>query len=263
MKAIVCILALLLLPAGAMGIESNAGDVAWTPSAEQVAGDSRETIVVYVDEVFGPYYYVKDALDNLGLAYTIYYSDYNGFEANVASGVNDIILVSHHNYYQLSYAWDDILNELMAGKKAGLCSFDWDGSHDYSGYADDILAYAGHTHSVDWSMTQPIHAWPPESDPFWCDLPDVLQDLDIGYIDDGDELVGDASNSFAGTTTTFDPYHVVMNYQATQLVIGGWCPGQYIGTDCVTWWTNVIQWLLGEPTATEATSWGAVKILYQ
>lgn len=263
MKRLLCIVALLLMVPAVTLADSNCTiPVTYNPHMETHEGDGRASIVVYTDEAFLAYHVIT-ALNNLGLAYTVYYDDYIGFEMAVASGTFDVIVVDHNNYYEFSNAWDDIYNELVGGARGVICSFDWDGSNDASGYVDDVLLLGGHTHSVDWSTCLPVYPWPPASNPIWGSLPAVLNPLNTGYIDDGDEFTGDASNSFAGTTMAFDAAHVVMNYVPCQLVLAGWTPGQYMAADAVMWWENAITYVLSGVTPVQEKSWGAIKTQFR
>jgi len=220
----------------------------------------RDAIVVYTDDYMA-YDYVIQALNNLGLAYTAYYSDYAGFEAAVASGTYDLILVNHQNYFEVSNVWDDLLTQLNAGKAAILCTFDCDASDDYSGYMDDLLAYAGHQWNVDLSTLATIYGWAHIPNPWWAGMSVSISGVD-NYFDDGDCLFGDAAYAFAGNTPAYTNGNVMMSAHA-DFIMACWAPDEYPAADAIQWWMNCISWILLPPSPTEEGTWGAIKELYR
>jgi hypothetical protein len=230
------------------------------PYVEVHGGVADMTIVVYTDDCYG-YDYVLDALNQLGYGYTLYYMDYSGFEAAVASGMYDLIIVNHECYFELSYAWDDIYYQLLAGKCAILNSFDWDASNDYSGFCWSVLGLAGHEWYMDVQYAYSVYVWnfTPIYDGTDGVLDPVIPDY---YIDEGDYLAGTGES---GWTTSPDYYSVNCNIYCGDyaLVIISWCMDEYDFIEVVQVWKNAINWIYWGASATDATSWGGVKAMYK
>jgi len=252
---------LLLAAPAAFAVSNAPGDLGGTVGTVIHEGSTRTAIVVYTDDYQG-YDYVIQALNGLGLAYTAYYSDYAGFEAAVATGAYDLILVNHDNWYELSYAWDTILAELNAGKTAIITTFDCDGSNDYSGYMSALLAYAGHTWSYDWGSPPTIYGWNHIANPWWAGMSASISGTDA-YMDDGDGLHGAAATSFAGSTPAYSEPDVMMNIHPCDLILACWCADEYPAAEAILWWTNCITWITVNPSPVGDGTWGAIKALYR
>jgi hypothetical protein len=229
------------------------------PRVEVHGGAADMSIVVYTDDCYG-YDYVLPALDQLGYAYTLYYFDYYGFEAAVASGMYDLIITNHECYFELSYSWDDIYYQLLAGKCAILNSFDWDGSHDYSGFAGAVLGLAGHDWYADVQTATTVYVW--NVDPIYTGVGDLYPVLAGYYIDEGDYLMGYGES---GWNPSPDDYSVNCNIHCGDyaLVIIAWCMDEYSREQVIQVWKNAINWIYWGASATDATSWGGVKAMYK
>jgi hypothetical protein len=265
--------ALLTLAAGPVLAASNSlVEVEYQPYSVQVPGDRTQSIVVYSDDAYG-YDYVLQALNQLGLGYDLFWADYSGFESAVGSGVYDLIIVNHDNYYELSYAWDEIYNEMLAGKRVILNSFDWDGSNDYSGgYSGSILDLMYHIHVRDIGTPTTIYGWP-TGDCVFAGTDGIVDVWTEGYLDDGDALQSVPSPEawdLGGWTPTPISGEVAMNivvhYDGTIYIwiVISWCMDEYDGLDAVQIWKNTILAAMGEsPSVAMKTTWGGVKALYE
>lgn len=122
-----------------------------------VDGGSRN-ILVYADDTFVEpgQSYVERALRFLGLAYTCYYADYDGFGAALTGGSWDLVLVSHNTYFQLGNWWSEIEDYVNAGGTVVLETFDIDGSNSEATTLWDTL---GVSQSSDMSSPEPLYRW--------------------------------------------------------------------------------------------------------
>ena len=247
--------AMVLVAGSAFAASNSVVTVETTPVFEQVPGIDTQSIVVYTDDCYG-YDLVLTALNQLGLGYDLYWFDYAGFETAVASGAYDVIIVNNACYYECSYAWDDIYNEFMAGKAGVIATFDWDGSNDYSGYVDELLALNDHTWAGDLQNATPVYAW--NMDPVFTGTDGVLSVFTDGYIDNGD--VWNWTTAEGGIQPVPTPGMANVNLACPRIYIG-FAPDEYEQADVVQMWKNCILWVISGPTATEHTTWGSVKSL--
>jgi hypothetical protein len=259
MRYVAAIAVVAILAPAAFAATNSVAPVDVEPRVEVHGGVADMSIVVYTDDCYG-YDYVLAALDQLGYGYTLYYFDYYGFEAAVASGMYDLIITNHECYFELSYAWDDIYFELLNGKHAILHSFDWDGSHDYSGFAWDVLDLAFHAWYMDLQTATTVYAW--AMDPFFTGTDGVLNPVLAGYyIDEGDYLSG---TGYGGFTPDPSPDAVACNPPVEWcLIIIAFCMDEYDRAEIVQIWKNVITLIYMGASGADQTTWGGVKAMYR
>ena len=257
MRLVMLLAVCLLLPATALA--GNApGNLGHAGYHEQLPGIHAASIIVYTDDCVMGNDYVVTALTDMGLAYTLYSSDYAGFEAALAGGTWDIVLVNHDCYYELSYAWDDVVNAYMGGSKIAVATFDWDGSNDYSGYVDDLLALGEHTWAQDIIDQPPVYVW--NADPVFTGLPTMLTSPFSGsYIDEGD--VWSWTTAEAGITPDPEVRMADCNIRGCDLIFFGFVVDELGAADGVAIWKNVLTYFLTGPSAVDHVTWGAVKTL--
>jgi hypothetical protein len=143
--------------------------------------------------------YVDQALQALGLSYTGYYGDYDGFGAALLTGSWDLVVVSHNNWYALGNWWSEIEDYVNGGGKVVIATFDMDGSHSE---ATTLWATLGVSYFADMSVPQPVYWWDaghpvfsvPESVPQFTSMSNK-------YIDDGDRADATASSVAVGGFT--------------------------------------------------------------
>ena len=258
MKGVALALALVLIAGSAFA--SNMSKPIFhdpEPYSGQVPGLRTQSIVVYTDDCYG-YDLVLSALNQLGLGYDLYWFDYAGFETAVASGAYDVIIVNNACYFECSYAWDDIYNEFMAGKAGVIATFDWDGSDDYSGYVDDLLALNDHVWATGLDNATTQYAW--NMNPVFAGTDGILSVYTDGYIDNGDTWSWTTAEG--GITSTPEPRTATVNLACPRIYIG-FAPDEMEQAETIQMWKNCILWVTSGPTATEQATWGGVKALYE
>jgi len=222
----------------------------------------RLGVVVYTDDYQG-FDYVLTALANQGLGYDLYYGDPAGFETAVASGAYDLIIVNHDSSFELSYAWDDIYNELLAGKKAIIMTFDCDGSNDYSGgFMASLLGLAGLTWNADVGTATTLYGWI-ESPDFWQYMPaGAVPVHPDDYYDEGDAVCGDTTPAICGWTDSPDQCEIAVSFQCCELILGCVLLDEYAEADAIRFWENCIRYMAPEGCPVEESTWSVVKAIY-
>lgn len=251
--------ALVLTTGSALAATNAAVPSTVTPYNTVVGGVRTDNILVYSDD-YQAHDYLLAALNAEGLAYTLFYGDPTGFRTAVQSGAYNAIFVSHENYFEVSYAWGDLINAYNAGAKLAVFTFDWDGSHDYSGRVRDLLALGEHTQSRDIATQGSVYVW--NQNPIFTGLSATLTSPYSGaYNDEGDSwnYLTAESGWFAAPT----PGGANLNLGEC-LVLGGFTADELSSADGVTLWRNVIDYVLGcGSSATEASTWGALRSIYR
>lgn len=258
MRCMIAAVIMVLLAGSALAVSNSPVQNGPAPYHMVVPGARTQNIVVYTDDCYG-YDYVLDALAAEGLAYTLYYADYAGFEAAVASGLYDMILVNHECYFECSYTWDTLINAYNAGASMAVFTFDWDGSNDYSGRVRDLLALGLHTFAFDVQTQGPVYVW--NADPIFTGLPATIPPAmpDI-YFDEGDSWSYETAES-GWTPTPSQPY-ASCNI-GCGLVLGGFTMDELSQDHAVRIWRNIIHYLQLEPSATRSASWSSLKTLFR
>lgn len=252
--------------------------IPWSAYVDGMIPNSQD-IVVYTDDYCFSNDHVVQALDALGLGYTLFYADPVGFENALIGSDWDIVLVNHNLVLAASAAWDDVLDELENGAKVAVATFDADGSDDASGFVDELyMAIGVEDDLVDVDYPNPIYGWMPGNfvlsayTPLAAvvfDEPDTTINC---YIDDGDVCEIAEMNAVQGWTPGYavDMGATANRYNDCGSVFMSWLPDNYMDDDdssgmhdSAELWMNIIQGFLTGATATEAETWGGLKTLYR
>ena len=161
-------------------------------------GESR--ILVYTDDGLRTpgNRHVDRALQSLGLPYTVFNDDPNGFAAALASQSWDLVIVDHNGYYAIGNLWEELRAYLEAGGSLLITTFDVDGSHGESTLLwQDIGASAA---GDQVSVPLPVQWWQ-RGHPLF-NTPETVPDFSLMqnyYLDSGDFLVASpATGAVAG-----------------------------------------------------------------
>ncbi|MDI6807651.1 MAG: hypothetical protein QME66_01555 [Candidatus Eisenbacteria bacterium] len=161
----------------------------WPAPGKHEVGEPWWGIIVYTDDAYNWPPAAITALNNLGYGYTWYDRDPVGFETELQERPYFFrqIFVSHCTYYELSYAWDEILALVEGHTQAGIETFDGDCSHDHSGAGRALFERIGAGGAYDFGPTDLFlsNSWRPS---FWEDLNGIVIPWtgNLGYIDNGD-----------------------------------------------------------------------------
>ena len=170
--------------------EVNAPDMTSGLKAAYTWGASGDdpTILVYTDDYqMSPgTTYVEQALQAMGMSYTAYYGDYDGFgSALTTGGPWDMVLVSHNNYFGLGNWWTEIEDYVDDGGTVVIETFDIDGSHSEP---TTLWTTLGVSYASDLGTPEPVYRWQ-SSHPIFTQVENVpdMSTWSTGYGDNGDK----------------------------------------------------------------------------
>lgn len=174
----------------------------WNPQHRTVRRVATTTprILLYTDDFFtGPgATYPEQALQHLGLPFTAYYADPDGFlRALHGQGPWDLVLVSHNERLAAGAIWPHLERFVAEGGRIIVETFDIDGSHSDP---TDLWRLCGVQPAGDLGDAPPVFAWLPGHSLFSqpVGVPAQLAPQDL-YSDDGDRLrVLDGGVAIAG-----------------------------------------------------------------
>ncbi|HEY3215837.1 MAG TPA: S8 family serine peptidase [Candidatus Eisenbacteria bacterium] len=165
------------------------------------AADLGPRILLYSDELTaGAGAHTSDrALQSLGLPYTAYYYDPDGFGNALVSQSWDLVIVAHAGYFELGNWWNEMESFLGRGGRLLISTFDVDGSNSEPTTLWNTIGLAP---QGDLLGSIPVYWWDPVNPLFNLpeQVPPFLQMTDA-YIDDGDRAqAASAAQDPAGFT---------------------------------------------------------------
>ncbi|MFX1294180.1 MAG: CARDB domain-containing protein [Promethearchaeota archaeon] len=184
-------------------------------------------VLVYTDDsiVSPTSRYLIVALDNLGIAYTVYHDDPNGFGTALTIEESwDLVIVSHINYYTLGNWWEELENYVLNSGRLIISTFDVDGSHSETTTLWETMGATWYSHM---NNPEPVYLWNPEHSIF--NTPNVVGNLTAytnNYFDHGDHLTATTGTPIAGfsaSPTANDAAIVVGNLYPTILISFALC----------------------------------------
>jgi hypothetical protein len=228
------------------------------PSFQVVDGTGSGCVLVYSDACAGPDY-LQQALAAKGLSYQWFSQDPYGFELALQSECYQTVLIDHSCFTDLSYVWDDVVTAYQHGNRIGVATFDWDGSHDQSGFVSTLLALGGASAAYDVQNQGTIYVWNPA--PLFAGMnTTLLSPLAGTYLDEGDGW----SYTTAASGWTNAPSEPNANSTlGGNLVLLGFLPDELSSSDGVRLWSNIIDYLMAGVIPVRPTTWGAIKALYR
>ncbi len=157
-------------------------------------------VLVYTDDyaVSPSSRYPIVALKNLGINYTHYSDDPNGFGTALVSQPWDLVLVDHANLYALGNYWTELDEYVCNGGLLVLSTFDIDGSDSEP---TTLWSTLGVRWVSDMYSPQPVFRWIPEHPMFT--FPNAVGNLTSyieGYLDDGDHVAATTGTAIASFT---------------------------------------------------------------
>ena len=214
---------------------------------------TTSSILLYTDDSGGGpgMTYVDQALQALGLSYTGYFGDYDGFGAALTgSGPWDLVVVSHNAYYALGNWWSEIEAYVDGGGKVIITTFDIDGSHSESTTLWDTL---GVNYDSDISLPEAVYWWDashaiftvPESVPQFTSLNEE-------HFDNGDHTDATAPTVATGGFTTSPSAHQAAIAVGSNGIVNSFLICENDAdldadgkNDAVELWENEISYMLG------------------
>ena len=165
-----------------------------------------QKILVYADDFHRSPgdHYIDRALQHLGLGYTAYYNDPDGFGVALLSGEWDLVVVDHNSYYALGNWWSEIERVVQAGGRVLISTFDIDGSNSEPTTLWSTLGLAPHG---DLFQATPVHWW--DRDHLLFNSPESVPDflsMSNDYLDQGDRVEASSpASAKAGFTVAAAP----------------------------------------------------------
>lgn len=206
-------------------------------------------ILLYTDDAdAGPgVTYVDQALQALGLSYTGYFGDYDGFGAALTTGGPwDLVIVSHNNYYALGNYWSEIEDYVDGGGKVIIATFDMDGS-DSESTTLGVAPYA------DMSAVEPVYWWNAAHAIF--NVPERVPQFTTmteNYIDNGDHMDAMGSTTAVGGFTSSSTAHQAAISIGSSGIVNSFLICENDADldsdgkdDAIELWENEISYLLG------------------
>jgi len=190
------------------------------------------------------------ALQNLGVAYDLYYQDWSGCRSAINSGAYDVVLVDNACFFPDASLFDALNNFLVSGGRAIVNSFDMDA---YAG--NPLWATAGVAYVSDVSMSPPppVYRWQ-AGHPVVGDWPSDPLQFDDLYYDDGDRFDPlPAAMTLAGYTAAPEAGQGAFALRKdNRAMVSGFCLDNLAwrdddgdgNLDCAEVWQGAINWLL-------------------
>ena len=212
-------------------------------------------VLVYNDDAYHRpgYTFLDQALRRLGLSYTSYYADCDGFQADLDAGGWDLLLVAHESNYCLGSLWDKIESYILSGSMAAISTFDIDGSDSTPTTLWNTLGITATADITDTSSSS-IFLWSPNDSLF--NVPQQIHDfsrLSDLYHDNGDRIatVGN-SVAKAGFTEAYQDNQAAIVTFNGRVIVDSWITSAADGDennnglmDGVDLWMNQISYLTG------------------
>ena len=198
---------------------------------------------------------IERALRSLGQSYDMYYSDWDGCEAALRSGLYDLAVVGNENNYPHASLFDALEDFLADGGRAMINTFDMDAFPTHT-----LWAAIGISYTADVTTAPPVYRWQPTHPAVdgWPGDPLTFTD---NYGDDGDRFTtlsnARALAGYTATQTSGETALVIRDDD--RAIFSGFCIGNLNGvdqdtdgiTDCVEIWQDGLEMLI--PSALAAS----------
>jgi hypothetical protein len=174
-------------------------------AVEEVHGLTRSGILVYLDHGDSSYGPIDDILNDMGIAYTVYYEDVTGFQSAISAQNWDMIICDHNNYYGIGNCWSELETYVENGGKLLLTSFDIDGSNSET---TTLWNTIGLLWTTSLSSAVPSYLWD-TSHPIFNQPNSVPSGItpEYEYSDNGDLVTAISGLCIAGNTSVATTGH--------------------------------------------------------